>query len=306
MQKKLLFIVNARSGQGKIRTQMCEVLDIFIKAGYEVTVRITQASGDAETFAAENAGRFDRIVCSGGDGTLNGVVNGVLASGTDTPIGYLPAGSTNDYSKSLQIPTSIQKAAELAVTGTPHSFDVGCMGGRHFVYVAAFGAFTEITYKTPQDLKNAVGYLAYVVEGAKSLGSVRPYHMKITTPDAFIEDDFLVGMITNSVSVAGFKFPSIRNTSLDDGLLELLLVRDPGNIFEMPTALSDLMTGHDEQSRYITFLRTPEVKIECDTDVAWTMDGEDGGVHKDLLITNSRQAVRIVTRDDIPTLEARE
>ena len=293
--KKMLFIVNPHSGQAKIKNKLCGILDIFIKAGYEVSIHMTQAPLDARKKAQEKAKKYDLIVCSGGDGTLDEVVSGVLESGADVPVGYIPAGSTNDFSKSLKIPADMNKAALTAVKGVPKSFDVGRLNERDFVYVAAFGALTEITYKTPQEVKNVLGYLAYVVEGAKSLKDIKAYHMKVEYDDKVLEDDFMVGMVTNSISVAGIKFPSIKDSLLDDGLFEVLLVKMPQNLIELQSVAGDLLTGK-VNSKYVSFFRTRSVRMISEQDISWTVDGEYGGTYREAEIYNRHQAIRLVTK----------
>ncbi len=301
--KRLYFIVNPRSGQGQIKRRLGDVLDIFIKAGYEVTVHITQAPRDAVTRAACAAqDGYDLIVCSGGDGTLNEVVSGVMNSGRDVPIGYLPAGSTNDFSRSLQIPLETSQAALLAVRGTPHRLDVGMLGDRRFIYVAAFGAFTELTYQTPQDMKNSLGYLAYVMEGVRTIGSIRPHHVRIETDDAAFEGDYIVGLVTNSISVGGVPIPAIQDSHLDDGLLEVLLVKNPENVFDFTVAVSDLITGNTVNTEAVTFFKTHRLTVSCDEEISWTVDGEGGGAWRDVTIENIPRAVSIMTHRRLSNL----
>ncbi len=301
----MMFIVNSRSGTGQIRPRLCDILDTFNKAGFEPTVYITQAAGAARLKACEaaRAGIYDRIVCSGGDGTLNEVISGVLDSGTDITIGYLPAGSTNDFSRSLEIPPDLQQAALLAARGTPHRFDVGTMNDRNFIYVAAFGAFTALTYQTPQQTKNTLGYMAYVLEAVQSLGSIRPYHIRVEADGRSFEGDYILGLVTNSISVGGIPLPDIQGSSLDDGLLEVLLIRNPMNVFELQVILSDLLTANSAKSQYVDFFRAKRVVISSEEEIAWTVDGEAGGACREAVITNRPQAVRIMTRRSIGTLE---
>ena len=293
--KKMLFIVNPYSGQGKIKNKLCTVLDIFMKAGYEVTIHLTQAPLDARKQARERAKKYDRLVCCGGDGTLDEVVSGVLESGAHVSIGYIPAGSTNDFSKSLKLPVDMSKAALTAAKGIPKKFDVGRLNERNFVYVAAFGAFTEISYKTPQEVKNVLGYLAYLVEGAKSLKDIKAYPMKVEYDGKEVEGDYMVGMITNSISVAGMKLPSIKDSLLDDGLFEVLLVKMPQNLIELQSVVSELLTGK-VNSKYIHFFRAGSLHMTSLQEVSWTVDGEYGGTYQEVTVENCRQAICLVTK----------
>ena len=172
MSRKLLFVFNPHSGKGQIKNNLVDIVDIMVKAGYEVTIYTTQARADATRKVIEEAQNFDRIVCSGGDGTLDEVVTGLIQSEASTPIGYIPAGSTNDFANSLGIPKEMVKAAEVAVGNNPFPCDIGDFNSDTFVYVAAFGLFTEVSYKTSQQLKNIFGHVAYIMEGAKHLHDI--------------------------------------------------------------------------------------------------------------------------------------
>ena len=205
MSKKLLFVFNPKSGKGLIKNHLVDIVDIMVKAGYEVTIYTTQAQGDAIQKIENEAKYYDRIVCSGGDGTLDEVITGLNRSQVKVPIGYIPAGSTNDFANSLKIPKDMVKAAEIAVGGTPFLCDMGYFNGDTFVYVAAFGLFTDVSYQTNQSLKNSIGHAAYVLEGAKRLSHIPSYKIKITHDGEVIEGEFMIGMVTNSKSVAGFK-----------------------------------------------------------------------------------------------------
>ena len=246
MSQKLLFVFNPHSGKGLIKNNLLEIVDTMVKAGFEVTIYTTQAQGDATRKIAEDAKNFDRVVCSGGDGTLDEVVTGMVQSGVNVPIGYIPAGSTNDFANSLEIPKNMVKAAQIAVNGKPFPCDMGYFNGDTFVYVAAFGLFTEVTYKTPQQLKNIFGHAAYVIEGAKTLHDIPSYHLDVHYNDVHIQDEFIFGMITNSVSVGGFKGMTGPDVKLDDGVFEVTLIRVPRNPLELNEIIRCLTNRIDD------------------------------------------------------------
>ena len=202
--KKMLFIVNPRSGKGQIKNNLLEILDIFNKAGYEPTMHITQSVLDAKETVKAKAADYDVVVCSGGDGTLNETVSGLMEEGIEIPLGYIPAGSTNDFASSLRIPRNMKKAAQLITEGRLFQCDVGTFNERYFNYVAAFGAFTEVSYATPQQMKNVLGHQAYILEAMKKLMSIKPATMILEHDGGRIEGEFLYGMISNSTSVGGF------------------------------------------------------------------------------------------------------
>ncbi|MBQ7680311.1 MAG: YegS/Rv2252/BmrU family lipid kinase, partial [Butyrivibrio sp.] len=202
---KVLFIYNPRAGKERIRSNLLDIIDIFTKAGWEVTAYPTQGEGDAVQRVIGASEEYELICVSGGDGTLDEVVNGMMNRVKRCPIGFVPAGSTNDFAMSLGIPTGMKAAAQAIVGGEREAFDIGSLNGDAFTYVAAFGLFTEVSYETNQDMKNLFGHAAYVMEGAKKLSEIRSYAMRIRGDEFSLKGKFLYGMITNSVSVGGFK-----------------------------------------------------------------------------------------------------
>ena len=203
--KKMLFVYNPKAGKAMIRNKLADILDIFTAGGYEITIIPTQKHGDATEIVKNRSDVYDVVVCSGGDGTLDEVVNGMLLSDHRTPLGYIPAGSTNDYGESLGLSKNMVQAAETAVSGRDYSCDMGLFNDDVFVYIAAFGLFTDVSYETDQEMKNVLGHLAYVLEGMKRLSNIRSFPMKVTHDGEVIEDEFIFGMVTNSRSVGGFK-----------------------------------------------------------------------------------------------------
>ena len=243
---KVLFIFNPHSGKGLIRNYLLEIVDIMVKASYEVTIYTTQYQGDAISKVEKEAKNFDRIICSGGDGTLDEVVTGLIKSGVDIPVGYIPAGSTNDFANSLEIPKGMVEAAAVAVTDQRFPCDVGDFNGDTFVYVAAFGLFTEVSYQTSQELKNILGHVAYILEGAKSLHDISSHKMQVEHDGVVIQDDFIYGMVTNSVSVGGFKGITGSDVHLDDGVFEVTLIKNPRNPIELNEILACLTSLIDD------------------------------------------------------------
>ncbi len=292
-EKKLLFIYNPKAGKGQIKNYLLDILDIFVKAGYEVTVHPTQYAGEAIEVAADRTAKYDLVVCSGGDGTLDEVVTGIMKSVRRRPIGYVPAGSTNDFANSLQIPKNMKRSAEVAVKGTPFACDVGSFNDNTFVYIAAFGLFTEVSYETSQDVKNVLGHMAYILEGMKKLTAIKSYHLRIVTQDTVIEDDFLYGMVTNSTSVGGFKGITGKYVDLSDGMFEVTLVKRPKSLEDLNQILGAL-TLRDIDAAQMYCFKTACLKIESDEEVAWTLDGEFGGRHTEVVIENQKQALTIM------------
>ena len=292
--KKLYFILNLQSGKATISSKLAVVIDMFTKAGYEVTARPTQERMDACAAAKYACGQgFDLIVCSGGDGTLNEVIQGVMRSENELPIGYIPAGATNDCARGVGIPRNIIDAVQWIIDGKKYPCDIGSFNDKFFTYIAAFGAFTEVTYETSQQVKNVLGHVAYVLNGISRLKNIKSYHMKITYDDEIIEDNYIFGMVTNSSSVAGLL--SLNNFLLDDGLYEVTLIKTPGNPLDLQRIIHSLLNiDIDIDTAYIKSFRTSKIRFECDDELQWTIDGEFGGAYKTVDVCNNKQAIELM------------
>lgn len=293
--KKMLFVYNPRSGKGLIKNHLSTILETFSAADYEVTVYPTRQERDACTVIADRASRYDMIVCSGGDGTLDEVVTGMMNSEIHRAIGYIPAGSTNDFGSSLGIPKQMEQAAKLIINGTPFACDIGQFNDDYFVYVAAFGFLTDVSYQTNQELKNVLGHTAYLIEGMKRVGSWKSYHMKIESEEFCDEGEYMYGMISNSNSVGGFKLLTGKNVELNDGLFEVMLVRTPQSIVDWQEVLGALIM-QDEKSKHVVRFKTKRLTIAADEPVAWTRDGENGGKQTFVEMVNLPQALEIMTQ----------
>lgn len=291
-KKKLLFVFNPYSGKAQIKNQLFDIVDTMVKAGYEITVYPTQYAGDAKKKVEHDAGEYDLVVCSGGDGTLDETVTGMMHREKKVPLGYIPAGSTNDFAASLGISKDMVKAAECAVYGTNFSCDVGSFNGDYFVYVAAFGLFTDVSYKTSQEWKNVLGHAAYILEGAKCLHDIPAYMLTAQYNGISIHDEFIYGMITNSTSVGGFKGMTGKDVQLDDGVFEVTLIKKPKNPMELNEIIASLINLVDDTDMIYSF-KTKEVKFSSAEEIPWTLDGEFGGSHTEVLIQNLMQAVDI-------------
>ena len=283
-----------------MRPSLADVLDVFVKEGYEVTAYPTQKVEDALEKTRNFAEEYELVVCSGGDGTLNEVVNGMVARQYKVPIGYIPAGTTNDFARSMEIPKSMLQAAHVAVKGNPCGRDVGKLNDKHFIYIAAFGIFTDVAYSTDQDMKNVIGHLAYVLEGAKRVFNVPSIRAKVTCDDLIIEDEFVFAMVANTISVGGFK-SFIEDVTFDDGLFEVSLIKTPKNPKELNDIISALVLKHIN-SDIVTSIKASRIEFEFDEAVRWTIDGEFGGNHKHVVIENKKQLLEFM----IPTEQHKE
>ena len=293
--KKMLFIMNPFAGQKRANRQLSDLLLMFTKAGYDVITHMTTGTGSAAEAAERLAGEVELIVCCGGDGTFNETVSGLLKSGADVKLGYIPAGSTNDFAASLKLSTNILQAAQDILEGEATPYDVGKFGDRYFSYVASFGAFTRASYATPQSVKNALGHTAYVLEGIQELSQIRKEHIRMEMDGEVVEDDFLFGAICNSTSVGGILTLDPKQVDMADGLLEILLVRAPRNLAEISECLQALQS-QEYNCAMITFRSAHHVTVYADPEMPWTLDGEREEGHTQVDVDNQHLAIRLMKR----------
>ena len=289
--KKMIFVFNPRSGKEAIKNQLSDILGIFCRAGYLPGVYVTQEAGDAARIAEEYGKDVELFVCSGGDGTLNETISGMLQLKKTPSLGYIPAGSTNDFASSLKISKNMEKAAREIVNGFPVPVDAGMFcGDRSFIYIAAFGAFTEVSYQTPQDRKNLLGHQAYMIESVKSLASIKPYHMRVEWDDHVLEEDFVFGMVTNTRSVGGFKGLVNQSVSLNDGVFEVLLIRMPKTPLDLSNIISYMFLV-EEPNEYVYKFKASAIHFTSEESVDWVLDGEYGGARTEVTIENLRERI---------------
>ena len=291
--EKILFVVNPVAGKMKSARYMMDILRIFNSNDALPTVYTTKSSGDAGKYVEENANKYDRVVCCGGDGTFSEVVSGIIKIDSNTPIGYIAAGSTNDLARTLGLPTDIKKAALNAVCGSPFKIDIGLVNGeKTFTYVASFGLFSKTSYSTPQGLKNTLGHFAYLLEGVKELSNIKGHRMTITTESERVEGEFIFGAITNSLSIGGvFKYPRTR-VSLNDGNFEIMMIRRPKDLIELTNIVNSMNSGRFDDKNFL-FIQTNKINIEFDSPCPFTLDGEFGGDYTQMNIENLKERITI-------------
>lgn len=291
--KRMLFVYNPMAGKEQIRNKLSDIIQVFCRAGFEITIFATQGREDATRVVVEKGMDYDYVVCSGGDGTMNEVAAGLMQLEKRPVCGYIPAGTVNDFASTLKIPRIMKKAAELITQGSVFHCDMGQFNDRYFTYVSGFGAFTEVSYQTPQEMKNALGKAAYFIEALKHITEIKVHHMKVEYDDVVVEDDFMLGLVSNSVSVAGYKAYSKMNIMMDDGLFEVLFIRSIRNPLELQAALNALITRKFDCERILQF-STNRLTITSEDDVQWTLDGEDGGVCRQVTMINHQYALPIL------------
>lgn len=287
MEKKLMLIINPSAGKGAYKVNLGEALQVLDMGGYRTSLFFTSGRGDATEFAASYAMDYDTVACIGGDGTLSEVVSGLMELSSPPPLGYIPMGTANDVATTLALPkNNTVAAARRIVHGSAHPFDVGGFGDRkYFAYIAAFGAFTEVSYATPQSQKKMLGHLAYVLQGALALPKIESYKTRVEYDGGVIEGDFLYGSVSNSTSVAGIVHLRDDLVCLGDGYSELVLVRNPGNLAEFRNIV-DSVIYQKYDSEDLLILHTKKAKFSFEKPVAWTRDGEAGGEYQEIELKN--------------------
>ncbi len=295
MERKLMLIINPAAGRGGYQYHFCEALHALERGGLRPTLFYTAGRGDATRFTAEHGAEYDVVACIGGDGTLSEVLGGLMALENRPQLGYIPMGTANDVATTLGLPKNDSLAAALRILrGRPHPFDVGGFGDEgYFAYIAAFGAFTEVSYATPQNQKKALGHLAYVLQGMAALGKIESYRTRVEYDDGVFEGDLLYGSMSNSTSVAGIVRLNEEMVSLGDGMSELVLVRDPGSVAGFGEIVESVLSQRFDSDKLL-ILHTRKARFSFDKPVPWTRDGEDGGEHQTLELCNFAAPVEFI------------
>ena len=297
MDKKMLLVVNPCSGKAKMRTELLSVVQTFCDADYDVTIYTTKERADAtkKVMTLKN-GQFDLIVVCGGDGTLNEVITGLMNAKIKCVLGYIPSGTLNEWSSSINISRSIKQAAKDIINAKVITLDIGKFGDKYFTYTASFGAFTEASYSAPQDIKNVLGQAAYLIEGIKSLTNIKPIHLKFESAEKTIEGDFLFGAISNSLSVGGVVKLDKAQVELNDGIFEVVLIRKPDNLIQLQSVIDGILR-HDLNREGIEFFHSNKITVSMGKDVPWTLDGEYAEGADTVLIENIHSAIELTVPD---------
>ena len=280
MKKRMMLIINPMAGRSGYKNGFGEVMNILDSGGYLTTVYFTHGRGDATLMAAQHAAEYDTVACIGGDGTLSEVVSGLMQVPNPPPLGYIPMGTPNDVASTLGLPKN--------------AFDVGSFGEQSFfTYVAAFGAFTAVSYETPQNEKQALGHLAYVLEAMGRLNSIDHYCAHVEYDGGTVDGDFIFGGVSNSTSVAGMVRLRKDLVSLGDGLFETLLIRRPQQFGDLSRIITGVLNQYYDNENVI-LVQSKNLRFTFDEPVAWTRDGEAGGVTTDVTLRNNHAAIHII------------
>ncbi len=291
--KDVLLIINPKAGKMQAKTAMYDIIAPLCSHGIDPTVHITSAQCDATQYIAEHGSKFDTVICVGGDGTLNETITGVISLEKPAAIGYIPAGSTNDLASSLGLPKDIPSAIKAIINGEPKYFDIGKLNDSYFSYIACFGAFTKTSYATPQNLKNSLGHFAYVLEGIKSLGEIKPYHAKITVDGDEVEGDYLYCAVSNSTSVAGMIKLDKDLVDFTDGIFEIILVKAPKDLIEFNKIISSITLGKFDTDM-VSFFHGKDFTFTVKNKIGWTVDGEYAGSFRNAEIHCIHNKIQII------------
>lgn len=291
--KQLLLIINPAAGTKKAGKNLTEIISVFNRADFDTRVYITAAQGDAINAVKLYGKAADLIVCCGGDGTLNETITGIIEADLNTPIGYIPAGSTNDFAGSLKLPSDVVAAAKQIANGTAVMYDVGKFADRYFTYVASFGAFTRASYSTPQNIKNTLGHMAYLLEGIQELSNIRTVHIRMELNGEVLEDDYLFGAVCNSTSLGGILTLNPKVVDMTDGQFEVLLIRAPKDVQELRECILAL-TNQTYNCGMITFRSANSIQVSSNTELSWSLDGEKATGSRSLIIENLHKRIKLV------------
>lgn len=289
-----MMLINPTAGRGGFRNGFGDVIETLCTGGYRPTIYMTRQQKDAEYLVGAFGATYDAILCMGGDGTLSEVISGIMSLPNSPPLGYIPMGTANDVATTLHIPKNPKKAAERILTGIPQPFDVGSFNdASYFTYIAAFGAFTEVSYATPQDIKHNIGHLAYILEGMRHLSNLTFEHVTVEYDEGSIEDDFIFGAVTNSTSIAGLIKLNNNIVELGDGLFEVILIHKPRSLLDLNNIIGDILSKN-YTSNLVTCFHSKKIAFQFEHEVAWTRDGENGGKHSQVVLENHHAAVNFI------------
>ena len=237
-----------------------------------------------------------QVISDDSQAMLFATITGMLQVGATAPVGYIPAGSTNDFANSMKLSTNVMQAVQDILEGEPVTYDVGRFNDRYFTYVASFGAFTKTSYTTAQSVKNALGHTAYVLDGIQELSQIRKVHVRMEMEEQLVEDDFLFGAISNSTSIGGILSLDPKQVDMSDGLLEVFLVRAPKNLTEITECLQALQSQRYNDCSMITFGSAKNIRVYAEPDMPWTLDGEKFDGAEEIQVENLYHAIRLMQR----------
>lgn len=288
-----MLAVNPVAGKGRGKSIVYKAVEIFSQHGYRVTVLPTEPDRRTETVIFSEAHNYDRIVAIGGDGTLNNVASGIMKSGSDVALGYIPLGSTNDFAASLKLPKDVNIACEHIAELEPKPLDVGVFGDRYFVYIVCTGMFAEASYMTSQQLKNTLGHSAYLIKGLYSLKETKKMHYTVETESETIDGEFLFASVSNTLRAGGVVWLPKGEVEFDDGFFELTMIKAPKRISEGTSLVNDLVYSRLDSENFLR-RKVKYARVRVDSPSGWSLDGENGGEHSEAVIEIKEKALHFI------------
>lgn len=298
MQKlNVLLIINPVAGRRKARYAAFQIIDMLTRNGCKTTVFTTSQKGDAVEYVKAFGGEAQRIICCGGDGTLNEVITGLALADLHVPVGYIPTGTTNDLAHALNLPTKIDKAIYVALGDGMRGYDIGKFNdNQYFSYVSSFGAFSNASYGTPQLIKNMFGRVSYLINGVLRIGDIRPHKVKVVADEREIEGEFIFGSISNSTIIGGTLRLPEADIEFDDGKFEVTLIKNPTSPKEFRDGLYGILAQQYKEEQHIYFFKARKITLTFEESTEWSIDGECAGVHETVTIENLKCATEIIAK----------
>jgi len=293
-KQNILLIVNPVSGRQKAKFLLFSIINFLSQNGCKTTVFATTRQGEATDIVKEHAAANDRIICCGGDGTLNEIFSGLATLDKPIPVGYIPTGTTNDLAHALGLTSNVKEAIELTLNGYERELDLGVFNDdKYFSYVASFGAFSKVAYETPQWLKNHLGRASYFFYGVSEIVDIRSFRVRVVADGTEVEGDFVYGSVSNSTVIGGLvKLPE-RSIRLDDGKFEVMLIKTPKDPMDFHLIVQGL-ANQDYNEESVLFFTAKEVEFSFEGDVPWTIDGEYAGESNKVKVGNIQRKVKIM------------
>lgn len=294
MKYKLLLLVNKKSGKETIEKYVPKIIEEFEENNFEVDLMYTKITNNATKIIMNYDKDFDLVVCCGGDGTLNQTISGLMEINKKVSIGFIPLGTANDFAKNFNLTDDVLYLPHNIMSYKSQKCDTGKFNDKYFNYVAAFGVCTKVSYTTKKSLKKRFGKKAYYMKAIKEFFHIKSYKVKLTFDDKVIEDEFVYGGISNSISIAGLQWFKPEDIDLNDGKFEAIFIKKPKNPIQTIKIFNSMLQKNYKNKAEIVYFKTDNIDIEIEEELPWTLDGEYGGTYNKVNINNIKQNVEFI------------
>lgn len=293
MNKQVLLIINPNAGKGNVQRRIPYIKRDLENTGYDVDIVYTKKKVPAKEIIREYHKKADIIICCGGDGTVNDLVSSVMELEDKPEITFIPLGTVNDFARTIGLSRKRFYMPSILKKYTRRKIDIGKFNKKYFNYVAAFGAFTKVSYVTSQKLKKYFGKWAYFIVAIKYFFKIKTYKINIDIDGKKIEKECIYGSISNSKSIGGFQWFRKRDIALDDGKFEIILINKPKHKIQYISMVFDILLKR-YQSKNFFYSQGSKIEITTEKNLSWTIDGEFGGMAKEIKVENCKQAVTFI------------